>query len=298
MVSKHLTRFLSVHVTCILPQLWTLSLIFYRWGMAALRSKVSCTVVMPGPRPSRRVWSGDTYFLWLPFAALVEQPIRGIWSGEKGEEGTLKTTRAAGCNDLKCASEDMTNLICSIFIFSFVFFWGEGWGLHEPEWGYASSPCARGLEAVNLSHHFQRGNGGIHCGIQVMGSQEEVGKLETSHGKKPGTQYIGGWYIHSYIDSEISWRIILTSWKSLVSKGYSDMMKLKQMFYSALYLLIPVKQKAAGPARAWAQGVCLENPNSQYTSCITKCLTTKENKGKWTRCSRHKWITQITEHPL
>lgn len=129
---------------------------------------------MPGPRPSRRVWSGDTYFLWLPFAALVEQPIRGIWSGEKGEEGTLKTTRAAGCNDLKCASEDMTNIICSIFIFSFVFFWGEGWGLHEPEWGYASSPCARGLEALNLSHHFQRGFGWWNPGDGQSGRGRKI----------------------------------------------------------------------------------------------------------------------------
>lgn len=29
-------------------------------------------------------------------------------------------------------------------------------------------------------------------GIPVMGSHEEIGKLETSHGKKAGTQYTGG----------------------------------------------------------------------------------------------------------
>lgn len=65
-----------------------------------------------------------------------------------------------------------------------------------------------------------------------MGSQGEVGKLETDLGKKPGVQYTGGWYTYSQKSAGGSFWLPEKS----VSKGYPGMIQLKKiMFYSLLF---------------------------------------------------------------
>lgn len=55
--------------------------------------------------------------------------------------------------------------------------------------------------------------------MESTGSVEEAGTSETSHGKKPSTRYTGGLY-----RGNLNWPLE----KSLMSKGYCGMMRLKK----------------------------------------------------------------------
>lgn len=67
----------------------------------------------------------------------------------------------------------------------------------------------------------------------MTGSLEEVGKLETSHGRDSGPPHT---------ESEISWRITPASRKSLVLKGYYGMIKPKNIICLLCSLLVIISE--------------------------------------------------------
>ena len=172
-----------------------LSLTHFEWGVGALGGEAHCTVITWAPGLLQGL-------AWWPYSLTTPcYSHAGVYTAclatEKGEEGLLK------------------HRPCSVLQGPEMCIWRQGqmsqWPLLVVEWG---------------------GGGGR---IKVAGSQEDIGKWETSMGGDSYTTYYGS-YI--YNGSEISWRIILASWKSLVSKECSGVMKLKKIiFYSAFYSL-------------------------------------------------------------
>lgn len=76
----------------------------------------------------------------------------------------------------------MANLISYFYLFSGAGVLRGAWGLLDPETMHLLL-VPEGCKHLTFPTIFRRRLGG---GIQVMGSRKEVGKLETSHGKKPG----------------------------------------------------------------------------------------------------------------